>query len=197
MFFDHISPKKEIKEDTDPMISLDKFGELRSSEKNGMKNDGKKGEAKDFTEEREVEIEVEVDCGRSDTGRLSSDEDNSNEEDEEDEEEYEEDGTGGRKKKTRTVFSRTQVGQLETMFDLKRYLSSSERSTLARDLGLSEQQIKIWFQNRRTKFKKQTPGLMTDEDNANPGGALLKRGNSSMRSCHSGGRSSNQHGGQR
>jgi len=74
-----------------------------------------------------------------------------------DDDEYEEDSSdgSGRKKKTRTVFSRTQVCQLETMFDMKRYLSSSERATLARDLGLSEQQIKIWFQNRRNKLKRQ------------------------------------------
>ena len=152
--FDETSPKKEILEGGDTLFSLDKYGQLRNGGKNGMKSNGKR-EGKDFTEEETEEIEVEVDCGRSDHGRLSSDEDNSNEEDLEDEEEYEEDGSGVRKKKTRTVFSRTQVGQLETMFDLKRYLSSSERSTLARDLGLSEQQIKIWFQNRRNKLKRQ------------------------------------------
>ena len=73
-----------------------------------------------------------------------------------DDDDDDESGDGsGRKKKTRTVFSRTQVCQLETMFDMKRYLSSSERATLARDLGLSEQQIKIWFQNRRNKLKRQ------------------------------------------
>ena len=60
-----------------------------------------------------------------------------------------------RKKKTRTVFSRNQVFQLETTFDMKRYLSSSERSTLAHNLQLTETQIKIWFQNRRNKWKRQ------------------------------------------
>lgn len=60
-----------------------------------------------------------------------------------------------RKKKTRTVFSRSQVFQLESTFDMKRYLSSSERSTLAQSLHLTETQIKIWFQNRRNKWKRQ------------------------------------------
>jgi len=62
---------------------------------------------------------------------------------------------GARKKKTRTVFSRGQVEQLESTFDKKRYLSSAERSGLAGVLRLTETQVKIWFQNRRNKWKRQ------------------------------------------
>ncbi|XP_066534378.1 homeobox protein HMX1 [Hoplias malabaricus] len=60
-----------------------------------------------------------------------------------------------RKKKTRTVFSRSQVLQLECTFDARRYLSGSERARLAAALQLSEAQVKIWFQNRRNKWKRQ------------------------------------------
>lgn len=59
-----------------------------------------------------------------------------------------------RKKKTRTVFTRSQVMSLETIFEAKKYLSSDERTQVARLLHLSETQVKIWFQNRRNKHKR-------------------------------------------
>ncbi|KAM8938798.1 homeobox protein HMX1 [Pelodytes ibericus] len=78
--------------------------------------------------------------------------------------EQDSDQRSSRKKKTRTVFSRSQVFQLETTFDMKRYLSSSERAGLAASLHLTETQVKIWFQNRRNKWKRQ---LAADLEAAN------------------------------
>ncbi|CAH1783887.1 unnamed protein product [Owenia fusiformis] len=59
-----------------------------------------------------------------------------------------------KKKKNRTVFSRRQIITMETAFNSKRYLSTPERNALARSLNLSDTQVKIWFQNRRNKWKK-------------------------------------------
>ncbi|XP_061611710.1 homeobox protein HMX3-B [Phyllopteryx taeniolatus] len=82
------------------------------------------------------------------------------------------DGKPCRKKKTRTVFSRSQVFQLESTFDIKRYLSSSERAGLAASLRLTETQVKIWFQNRRNKWKRQ---LAAELESANLSHAAAQR----------------------
>ncbi|KJH47524.1 homeobox domain protein [Dictyocaulus viviparus] len=59
-----------------------------------------------------------------------------------------------KKKKARTTFSGRQIFELEKQFDTKKYLSSTERTELAKKLHVTETQVKIWFQNRRTKWKK-------------------------------------------
>ena len=62
-------------------------------------------------------------------------------------------------RRTRTAFTYEQLVALENKFRTTRYLSVCERLNLALCLSLTEMQVKIWFQNRRTKWKKQNPGL--------------------------------------
>nr|ACH89435.1 NK-like homeobox protein 4b [Capitella teleta] len=60
------------------------------------------------------------------------------------------------KRKPRVLFSQAQVYELERRFKQQRYLSAPEREQLASMLKLTSQQVKIWFQNRRYKMKRQT-----------------------------------------
>ena len=58
-------------------------------------------------------------------------------------------------KKPRTSFTPDQIQTLEDTFNQKRYLNHTERMILADELGLTDCQIKTWFQNRRMKMKRQ------------------------------------------
>ncbi|XP_071368768.1 NK1 transcription factor-related protein 1, partial [Centroberyx affinis] len=82
------------------------------------------------------------------------------------------DSKSGKPRRARTAFTYEQLVALENKFKSTRYLSVCERLNLALSLSLTETQVKIWFQNRRTKWKKQNPGADTSAPTAGgPGGA--------------------------
>ncbi|OCT88621.1 NK2 homeobox 5 L homeolog isoform X1 [Xenopus laevis] len=60
-----------------------------------------------------------------------------------------------KRRKPRVLFSQAQVYELERRFKQQKYLSAPERDHLANVLKLTSTQVKIWFQNRRYKCKRQ------------------------------------------
>ncbi|TPP63536.1 NK protein [Fasciola gigantica] len=78
-------------------------------------------------------------------------------------------GSGnGKPRRARTAFTYEQLVTLENKFKTTRYLSVCERLNIALALNLTETQVKIWFQNRRTKWKKQNPGKEVNVPTPNP-----------------------------
>lgn len=66
-------------------------------------------------------------------------------------------------RRVRTAFTPEQLRALEHSFRASRYLSVFERYGIATALQLSETQVKIWFQNRRTKWKKENKDNVADD----------------------------------
>ncbi|XP_041667750.1 homeobox protein BarH-like 2 [Cheilinus undulatus] len=57
-------------------------------------------------------------------------------------------------RRSRTIFTELQLMGLEKKFQKQKYLSTPDRLDLAQSLGLTQLQVKTWYQNRRMKWKK-------------------------------------------
>lgn len=64
----------------------------------------------------------------------------------------------GKIKRVRTIFTPEQLRRLEQEFASQMYLVGGDRGELAKSLNLTEAQVKVWFQNRRIKFRKLSTG---------------------------------------
>ncbi|XP_058804627.1 homeotic protein empty spiracles-like [Phymastichus coffea] len=98
-------------------------------------------------------------------------------------------------KRIRTAFSPSQLLKLEHAFEKNHYVIGAERKQLAQALSLSETQVKVWFQNRRTKHKRmqQEEEAKAQQQSSGGGRDSASGGNSNSNNNGNGASNKNTH----
>ncbi|KAI5740146.1 hypothetical protein M8J76_000872 [Diaphorina citri] len=139
------SPSPPISHHTNKSFTIDAILGLHSSINNNNNNECKTDTALDFSssgyrktaisEEKLLSPSSDLKCKKLSPSSCSS--------------------SSSKSKRVRTIFTPEQLERLEAEFERQQYMVGPERLYLAHTLNLTEAQVKVWFQNRRIKWRKQ------------------------------------------